>query len=249
MFARSNYIPSLFEQTPHGFEASDSRSDSSLASLAAIWDEPVTYVKQFSEALNCVNSGYFISYFSQKCLPGEWLSLNNEILWADLGLSPKQWRLIRQQLMQRNLLLNKRTTQSGSIFTLNDVQLERLIEQHSDLSIEGMVSSPISVNKLHIQALANQKVSIKAILMLALIQSEIGHVPMHERGDWSEWIAVPEKFVFESTYLSRREQESALQQLQACGVVQMQKRGVPSTRYCRYSLEKLAYLTSNYLQK
>lgn len=83
-----------------GFLAPDYR-EHTLKSLAALWDEPATYVKQFAEAMQSVTQGYFLSYFTEKCMPGEWVSLNNDIVFDEAGLTPKQWRNIRQQLMEK----------------------------------------------------------------------------------------------------------------------------------------------------
>ncbi|WP_274572457.1 hypothetical protein [Neisseria leonii] len=221
-----------------------------LAALTALWDEPVSYVKQYAEALKSVKLGYFVSYFSQKCLPGEWQPLNDHIIWEDLGLSAKQWRSVREDLMQRQLLLNRRTVfPTGSLFTLNDSLLEKLITEHSDLSVSAVTAPPITLNRLHIKVLSYLGLPFTAILWLALLQSKCRHQALSEWGDFSEWVPMPTQEVFEHSHLSRREQDSALLALQSFGLAESGRYGSPATRHCRYSLKRLAELSSAYLNK
>lgn len=72
-----------------------------MRGLVALWEEPATYVRQFAQAVGSVSEGYFLSWFVEKCLPGEWVSLNNDLLFNEAGITAKQWRNIRSSLLQK----------------------------------------------------------------------------------------------------------------------------------------------------
>lgn len=217
-----------------------------LLPLASLWDEPITYVKQFAEALNSVQLGYFMSYFSQKCQPNQWIALNDQIIQYETALTPKQWRKIRQDLMARDLLLNKRT-KNESLFTLNDELLEHLIKQHSDLSIESLISPVISINTLQLKALCSIGVDIKAIILLATAQYLTPYQELSKRQDWSEWIVFPANLINKISFLSVKEQSTAIKTLKEHGIIECVVKNMPATRYCRFSLAKLGELTAQYL--
>ncbi|UOO87668.1 hypothetical protein [Neisseria arctica] len=217
------------------------------ADLATLWEEPITYVKQFAEALQCVNLGYFISYLTQKIMPGEWIKLNDKVVSGETGLSPKQWRIIRDRLLSRELLLNRRTS-AGSEFTLNDELLEELIRQHSDITPAGMFAAPLTINRLHLKALTAAGLSFKAVLLLSLIQQETPHKALGQRGELSDWITLSEKQVSILTCLTYAEQKSALEDLASMGIVEYDTIGFPAARHCRYSLKRLAEITASYLR-
>lgn len=108
-----------------------------------------TYVRQFAQAVGSVSEGYFLSWFVEKCLPGEWVSLNNDLLFNEAGITAKQWRNIRNSLLQKGILLNRRTVApTESQFTLNDALFEDLVSKHGKSDVLDMVSPPISINKL-----------------------------------------------------------------------------------------------------
>lgn len=243
---KANLKPASYEPVQAGMAVSKQDKNWSSA-LAALWDEPFSYVKQYAEALNSVTQGYFISYFTQNCLPGEWLPLNSQTVQRDTGLTDKQWRSVRNRLMQRGLLLNKR--QAGiSLYTLDDDRLEHLIKQHSDLSITSMTMPAVSINKLHLRSLTGIGISIKSVIMLGYLQSATPYQPMHKRGEFSDWIAVPETEVYANIFLTRREQDTAIAELVNYGVVEKEVSGYPAVRCCRYSLRALANMTEHFLE-
>lgn len=232
-----------------GFLAPDYR-EHTLKSLAALWDEPATYVKQFAEAMQSVTQGYFLSYFTEKCMPGEWVSLNNDIVFDEAGLTPKQWRNIRQQLMGKGLLLNKRTVfPTDSLFTLDDLLLERTIREHSTRNITAIGCPPVSINKLHLKTLASLGLSFKSVLYLSFLQNETEYVAFQNRGEWSPWTYLAEGHVTEMTRLSRRQQETAIAELGKIGLIEVKLEGMPATRSGRYSLKVLGALTAQYLNR
>lgn len=152
--------------------------------------------------------------------------------------------------MRRQLLLNRRTVSpTGSMFTLNDPLLEKLTTEHCDLSISAITAPPITLNPLHIKVLSYLGLPFTAVLWLSLLQSRCKPQALSARGDFSEWATMPEKTVFEHSHLSRREQESALSALHSFGLVETELRGSPATRHCRYSLKRLAEMSSAYLNK
>lgn len=236
-----------------GFSVTPGYNESNYAALkglAALWDEPATYVKQFAEAMQSVTQGYFLSYFTEKCMPGEWVSLNNDIVFNEAGLTAKQWRNIREQLMGKGLLLNKRTVfPTDSLFTLDDLLLERMIHEHSTRDIAAMTCPPVSINKLHLKTLSALGLSFKSILYLSLMQNETEYVAFDKRGEWSPWTYMSEGHVSEMTLLSRREQETAIAELSKFGLVKIKLEGMPATRSGRYSLKALGNLTAQFMNR
>ncbi|MCV6792320.1 hypothetical protein OIG33_11655, partial [Neisseria meningitidis] len=115
-------------------------TDNFIRSLVALWEEPATYVRQFAQAVGSVSEGYFLSWFVEKCLPGEWVSLNNDLLFNEAGITAKQWRNIRNSLLQKGILLNRRTVApTESQFTLNDALFEDLVSKHGKSDVLDMV--------------------------------------------------------------------------------------------------------------
>lgn len=223
-------------------------TDNFIRSLVALWEEPATYVRQFAQAVGSVSEGYFLSWFVEKCLPGEWVSLNNDLLFNEAGITAKQWRNIRNSLLQKGILLNRRTVApTESQFTLNDALFEDLVSKHGKSDVLDMVSPPISINKLHLKTLADRGLAFVSILYLSFLQSEAEYLDLSKRGDWSPWTHAAEKHVFYSTMLSRRQQERAIAELTSFGLIESCVDGMPAARRCRYSLKMLADLTSEYL--
>lgn len=223
-------------------------TDNFIRSLGALWEEPATYVRQFAQAVGSVSEGYFLSWFVEKCLPGEWVSLNNDLLFNEAGITAKQWRNIRNSLLQKGILLNRRTVApTESQFTLNDALFEDLVSKHGKSDVLDMVSPPISINKLHLKTLADRGLDFVSILYLSFLQTEAEYQDLSKRGDWSPWTHAAEKHVFYSTMLSRRQQERAIAELSSLGLIESCVDGMPAARRCRYSLKMLADLTSEYL--
>ena len=232
-----------------GFVPSKSMAtENFMRGLAALWEEPATYVRQFAQAVGSVSEGYFLSWFVEKCQPGEWVSLNNDLLFNEAGITAKQWRNIRNSLLQKGILLNRRTVApTESQFTLNDALFENLVSKHGKSDVLDMVSPPISINKLHLKTLADRGLDFVSILYLSFLQSEAEYQELGKRGDWSPWTHAAEKHVFYSTMLSRRQQERAIAELSSLGLIESCVDGMPAARRCRYSLKMLADLTSEYL--
>lgn len=232
-----------------GFVPSKSiATENFIRSLGALWEEPATYVRQFAQAVGSVSEGYFLSWFVEKCQPGEWVSLNNDLLFNEAGITAKQWRNIRNSLLQKGILLNRRTVApTESQFTLNDALFENLVSKHGKSDVLDMVSPPISINKLHLKTLADRGLDFVSILYLSFLQSEAEYQELGKRGDWSPWTHAAEKHVFYSTMLSRRQQERAIAELSSLGLIESCVDGMPAARRCRYSLKMLADLTSEYL--
>lgn len=232
-----------------GFVPSKSMAtENFMRGLAALWEEPATYVRQFAQAVGSVSEGYFLSWFVEKCQPGEWVSLNNDLLFNEAGITAKQWRNIRNSLLQKGILLNRRTVApTESQFTLNEALFENLVSKHGKSDVLDMVSPPISINKLHLKTLADRGLDFVSILYLSFLQSEAEYQELGKRGDWSPWTHAAEKHVFYSTMLSRRQQERAIAELSSLGLIESCVDGMPAARRCRYSLKMLADLTSEYL--
>lgn len=232
-----------------GFVPSKSMAtENFMRGLAALWEEPATYVRQFAQAVGSVSEGYFLSWFVEKCQPGEWVSLNNDLLFNEAGITAKQWRNIRNSLLQKGILLNRRTVApTESQFTLNDALFGNLVSKHGKSDVLDMVSPPISINKLHLKTLADRGLDFVSILYLSFLQSEAEYQELGKRGDWSPWTHAAEKHVFYSTMLSRRQQERAIAELSSLGLIESCVDGMPAARRCRYSLKMLADLTSEYL--
>lgn len=240
-------LPTSFYESWVDEQANDANS-LLLHGFAALWDEPLSYVRQYTQALGSVIEGYFVSYFSQKCMPDEWLPLNSHIVWQEAGLTDKQWRSVRNKLIEKGLLLNRRTVfPTGSLFTLNDQMLENMVRERADTGISAIAVPPVSINKLHLQTLSALDCSIKSVLYLSFLQNETEYQAIEERGDWSLWTCVAEQYVHEHCCLSRREQESAIRELSNLGLIECRLEGTPATRYARYSLKRLGELSTAFL--
>lgn len=227
---------------------SNNPSQLGISALAALWDEPITYVKQYAEALNDINQGYFISYFTDQCQPGQWLVLDDKKIYAEMGLTPKQWRKIKAELIQKELLVQRRLDHSNKReYTLNDELLERLIKQHSDLSILSVIGAPISINRLHLKSIMDRKLSFKAVLLFSYIQNKLDYVPINKRQKLSKWIRLSEQTVFEDTFLGRKEIELAQNDLISSGLLEVSYSGFPRLKQCAINYEVVANITQQYL--
>ncbi|ASK28204.1 hypothetical protein BG910_11095 [Neisseria chenwenguii] len=220
---------------------------SDTAYLAALWDEPVSYVVQFAQALDSVTAGYFLSCYVTRYGEGEWAAFNEHTAAAETGLGRGQWYAVRDRLLDKGVLMNDRNVRA-SLYCLNGAKLEAMMRRHSNLSLTAVTAPPLSINRLHLRTLLHYGLSVKACLYLAVIQSETPHTDFAKRSSFSDWILLPEKTVTERSYLSKREQQNASEALRTAGLIENEYRGFPRMRYCRYSLKRLAELTDGYMQ-
>lgn len=221
--------------------------DQDTAYLAALWDEPVSYVVQFAQALDSVTAGYFLSCYLARYDEGEWAALNEHIVATETGLGRGQWYTVRDRLLDKGVLINDRNVRT-SLYCLNGGKLETMMRQHSSLSLTAVTTPPLSINRLHLRALLHYGLSVKSCLYLAVLQSETPHTAFTERDNFSSWVLLPEKTMTERSYLSKREQQNASTALCNAGLLENEYRGFPRMRYCRYSLKRLAELTEGYMQ-
>lgn len=218
-----------------------------LSALAALWNEPLIFVKQFAEALNSVTAGYFLSYFTDKCQPDEWVALNDYIIKNESGLSSKQWRPVAKRLRNAGILLNKRITYA-SLYSINEHKLNDLIKQHSDTHLLSM-AQPMSLNRLHTYALLNLGLSFKACLLLAYMQQECAYIQIEERQEYSPFVLLSDDVIKQNLVLSNREVKSAINALELINIVHIDYRGFPRMRYGRFNLRELGIVASNFLKK
>lgn len=217
------------------------------AYLAALWEEPVTYVVQFAQALDSVTAGYFLSCYVARYRPGEWVALNEDIVRRETGLGGGSWYRVRHLLLDAGILANERRL-NVSLYCLDGDRLEGLLRRNGDLSLCAVAGPPVSLNRLHLKTLLHYGLSVKACLLLAAVQADTPHIALAERQDCSPWVALPEQAVTERTRLSRREQRLAAEALRDIGVLETKYGGFPRMRHCRYSLQRLAELGDGYMQ-
>lgn len=217
------------------------------AYLAALWDEPVVYVTQFAQALGSVTAGYFLSCYVGLYDHDEWAALNENIVHKQTGLGRGRWYAVRDTLLAAGVLENRRDT-GVSLYRLDGARLEEMVRDKASLLLADIVSPPVSLNRLHLRTLLHFGLSFKAALYLAVIQSETPHRSLNDRKAWSDWVLLPEKNVSERSYLSKAEQRRAGEALCGIGVLEYGYGGFPRMRRCRYSLNRLAELTTGYMQ-
>lgn len=217
------------------------------AYLAALWDEPVVYVTQFAQALNSVTAGYFLSCYVSLYGHDEWAALNEDIVHKQTGLRRGRWYAVRDTLLTAGVLENRRDT-GVSLYRLNGECLEGMVRGKASLLLADIASPPISLNRLHLRTLLHFGLSFKAALYLAVVQSETPHRSLNGRETWSDWVLLPEKNVSERSFLSKAEQRRAGEALCGIGVLEYGYGGFPRMRRCRYSLNRLAALTTAYMQ-
>ena len=219
-----------------------------LVYLAALWDEPMVYITQFAQALDSVPAAYFLSHYIDRLHAHEWTPLNNDIVGKETGLSVKRWRHVREILMDAGVLLNRREL-SASLYQIDEAKLESLLRANSSLNLLDTAAPPLSVNRLYLRSLMALGLSFQACLLLALVQAHSPHTPFEQRTAHSDWITLPEAVVMQHTHLRAHEQRRAIQALQDCGVLEHRFYGFPRRRQCRYSLQRLAELTTDYMQQ
>lgn len=217
------------------------------AYLAALWDEPVVYVTQFAQALNSVTAGYFLSCYVGLYDHDEWAALNEGIVHKQTGLGRGRWYAVRDTLLTAGVLENRRDT-GVSLYRLNGECLEKMVRNNAALRLSDIASPPVSLNRLHLRTLLHFGLSFKAALYLAVVQSETPHRSLSGRETWSDWVLLPEKNVSERSFLSKAEQRRAGEALCGIGVLEYGYGGFPRMRRCRYSLNRLAVLTTAYMQ-
>ena len=217
------------------------------AYLAALWDEPVVYVTQFAQALNSVTAGYFLSCYVGLYDHDEWAALNEGIVHKQTGLGRGRWYAVRDTLLTAGVLENRRDT-GVSLYRLNGECLEKMVRNNAALRLSDIASPPVSLNRLHLRTLLHFGLSFKAALYLAVVQSETPHRSLSGRETWSDWVLLPEKNVSERSFLSKAEQRRAGEALCGIGVLEYGYGGFPRMRRCRYSLNRLAALTTAYMQ-
>ena len=217
------------------------------AYLAALWDEPVVYVTQFAQALNSVTAGYFLSCYVGLYDHDEWAALNEGIVHKQTGLGRGRWYAVRDTLLTAGVLENRRDT-GVSLYRLNGECLEKMVRNNAALRLSDIASPPVSLNRLHLRTLLHFGLSFKAALYLAVVQSETPHRSLSGRETWSDWVLLPEKNVSARSFLSKAEQRRAGEALCGIGVLEYGYGGFPRMRRCRYSLNRLAVLTTAYMQ-
>ena len=225
----------------------DTYAEDDTVYLAALWDEPVVYVTQFAQALNSVTAGYFLSCYVSLYGHDEWAALNEDIVHKQTGLRRGRWYAVRDTLLTAGVLENRRDT-GVSLYRLNGERLEGMVRGKASLLLADIASPPISLNRLHLRTLLHFGLSFKAALYLAVVQSETPHRSLNGRETWSDWVLLPEKNVSERSFLSKAEQRRAGEALCGIGVLEYGYGGFPRMRRCRYSLNRLAALTTAYMQ-
>lgn len=219
----------------------------SLSALAELWDEPVVYVKQYSEAFRSINIGYFLSFMTSICTPGQWVVLNSEILEDNICFTKKLWRNTRKLLIEADILRYKRINLNENAYTLNEELIQSSLQQYSELNVGAILTPPLAINKLHLKTIVFFGLQYKAAIFLAFINSIIPHKELHDRCDFSDWIenSIQETNLY--TSLSRHEQTSCIEQLVGIGILESQAGGFPAKRQVRINFQQLSVLTEKYL--
>lgn len=206
--------------------------------------EPVPYIEAFARSFDCVNTGLFLSFFTECCGVGEWVELSDNIVLNHTGLSTKRWHNVRRKLLAQGVLQNKRLVQpTRSMFSLNDEVFEQIMRTHNRPNHVGLFAPPLSINRLQLLTLVHINLAVRDVIFLAAVQERVGFVEFHERNNqWTNWVFFSEAQMESMTYLNAYAQRSAIKVLTEIGVLDVKNEA--SKRYFRYSIPQLGFLTN-----
>ncbi|WP_434778490.1 hypothetical protein [Neisseria sp. Ec49-e6-T10] len=219
--------------------------------FAALFQQPIVYVKEYSKALGCNNAGFFLSYLISNTEPNQWFPLNANMIRIELGLTKAEYQSVRKKLLEQKVLKFKRSVKpvSQSLYCIDDDALDQLMLSNTINSVD-LATPPLSINKLQLQAIAKKKDSIKATLFMATIQELLSCVEqLPDREDFSKWVEVTSQYINVRTNLSRRDQEAAKSLLLKAHILEIKKEGFPAQTYYRLSYQQLAVLTATHWNK
>lgn len=173
--------------------------------------EPVPYIEAFARSFDCVNTGLFLSFFTECCGVGEWVELSDNIVLNHTGLSTKRWHNVRRKLLAQGVLQNKRLVQpTRSMFSLNDEAFEQIMRTHNRPNHVGLFAPPLSINRLQLLTLVHINLAVRDVIFLVAMQERVGFVEFHERNNqWTNWVFFSEGQMESMTYLNAYAQRSA----------------------------------------
>lgn len=215
------------------------------------WDyafaaDPVPYIEAIARAFSCINTGLFLSFFTEYCGMGEWMELSDNIVLNHTGLTTKRWHNVRRKLIEQGVLKNKRLVQpTRSMFTLDDKAFEQIMKaQHRPNSI-SIFAPPLSLNRIQLLIFIKIGLSVKDMIFLASVQERVGYIEFTEReNQWTKWVDISESQMENLTFLNVYSQKEAIKGLTEIGVLDVCIQD--SKRYLRYSLPQLGVLTKTF---
>lgn len=209
----------------------------------ALVAEPVPYIEAIARSFDCINTGLFLSFFTEFCGVGEWMELSDNIVLNHTGLSTKRWHNVRRKLMKQGVLKNKRFVQpTRSMFTLDDEAFERVIRANHRPNSVSLFAPPLSINRLQLLTFVQINLSVRDAIFLAAVQERVGFVEFYDReNQWTDWVSISEKQMEDMTYLNSYAQRESINHLIEIGVIDVNRQKFD--RYFRYSIPQLSILT------
>lgn len=180
--------------------------------LALHFDLPISYIPQYAEALNSVLAGWFMSYFQAACEPYEEIVLNDSIVMEETCLSKSQWQKIRKDLLDQNILIQRKEGRK-SYYSLNEDAIELALR-----GVNNHFAPVIDINRLHAKSLIHYGLSIKAVIINAYFIQMHPALAMHERNDDGEPLELNIQALASDTFLSDSEVKSAINALKKHGI-------------------------------
>ena len=218
--------------------------------LAAIYDEPIVYIRQYAQAIQSVSAGYLLSYLTTDTKCGEWLPMSCHKIQEAIGLTKSRFTSSRSILLEKNVLENMRTVHpTQSLYRINDAALSELMIKHSSLQADDLGMPPLTIKRLHARTLSWLKLPLNSILYLAVADEMAEKKDFSERTATSNWMQISNKFLEQRTVLSKHEQLEAFKQLEKAGIIESRRVGFPASRELRISYERLAILTAQFLHR
>lgn len=215
-----------------------------FTALAMQWAHPMVYTVQYAEICDDIVAGWFLSQFIPACpLNGE-IALSLEDVMVKTRLTKRQWYRVRADLIKREILVNRRTSEQ-SFYSLNEDKWE-LAQRNASITLP---IPPLGVNRLHAVAFTQYGLSLKAVILNAYLIAHNKEVPPSEREPITEPILLDDDDIYAETHLTKREISSALNELKNVGIVQIQRNNAGGYRYCCLNLLALDTLTQRYCEE
>ena len=216
-----------------------------FTALAMQWAHPMVYTVQYAETCDDIVAGWFLSQFIPACPINGEIALSLEDVINKIRLTKRQWYRVRADLIKREILINRRTSEQ-SFYSLNEDKWE-LAQRSASITLP---IPPLGVNRLHAVTFTQYGLSLKAVILNAYLIAHNQELPPSEREPITEPILLNPDDIFAETYLTKPEISSALKELESVGiVVDLERKGAGAYRYCRLNLLALDTLTQKYCEE
>ena len=219
--------------------------------LAALYQEPFQYQKNYAEITGSIPAGWFLSWFGDICPPYEEMVLSNDDICHTLCFTNAQWTKVRSLLIKQEIL-KYRTEKKQTFFSLNDDKVEWLLRHRPRDEKEDIINTLfpfiLGVNRLHCAALTALGVSLNAVILLAWLIDTLPAKPLNEREPVSTPILIEYKNITADTFLSKRQIANALTELSKINIVNTQENQDDKEKYSTIYFNVLGNIAEKYIE-